>query len=226
MAGRNAPMKSSLHGITIALVLLVLGFSSFAAAQEKDGRLSKFLKETEHLDFTHPVFSRIMAKILTDRMLLKQKLERLYYFTRDPIPFANDASLKASEALAKLKALCYTKAMIYVSFCRKLGVPARCGRADFVIKADPRARVRGHAIAQVYFNRKWIFVDAVSNRDAWTWWDKKNAATFHAPAFALEKNVLIDKKYVSIKALKGFETNDVPQEWLDQMRKFLATGKW
>jgi hypothetical protein len=60
-----------------------------------------FLKETEHLDFNNPVFAEVLAKTATPDMPLSQKLEKLFYFTRDAITFAASASLKKRLHLAE-----------------------------------------------------------------------------------------------------------------------------
>lgn len=188
--------------------------------------LSEFLRETIHLDFSDRVFSETLAKIVTDGMSTEQKLKRLFYFTRDSIPFVSDASLTAFGALKKMKALCYTKAMIYVSFCRRLGVPAQLAGEKFVIKADPKERLHYHGIAKIRPLEKWIYLDTVSNRDAWNHWGIKNTLPFDPPEFSLEKNVTVDAKYYVDLAFVDYETHDVPEEWLKHMQKFIDTGHW
>jgi len=149
-----------------------------------------FLNETEHLDFSHPVFAEALSRIVNDDMSINEKLKRLFHFTRDSVAFYPDASLKASEALRKRKAICYTKAMIYVSFCRKLGVPAQIAGMQFAIKADPNPHVHSlHGIAKIYFNGKWLYIDTVSNRESWRLWNIPETAEFKPPEFSLERNV-------------------------------------
>jgi len=158
-------------------------------------------------------------------MPLAQKLEKLFYFTRDSIPFDAVGNLTASGALKKNKALCYTKAMIYVSFCRRLGIPAQLAYEEFIINTDPKRNVHGHGIAKIYFNEKWIYIDTVSNKDAWSWWDKEHADAFEAPVFSLEHNVLVDKGFISNLTLKDSETNDVPEFWLKDLEELRKKEK-
>jgi tetratricopeptide (TPR) repeat protein len=200
--------------------------SNMALAQEGGEDLSRYLEETEHLDFNHPAFTDTLAKVVTENMSREKKLKRLYYFTRDIITFVPSASLTASGALKEKKAICYTKAMIYVSLCRRLGVPANVAMVEFIIKAKPEKTISGHGIAKVFVNGKWIYIDTVSNKEAWSYWDKKNASSFETPVFSLEHNVLVDERFVSDLALKDFETNDVPQKWLKSLQNFLDTGKY
>jgi transglutaminase-like putative cysteine protease len=207
------------------LGIIFILFSLYGFTQQQED-LSEFLQETPHLDYSNPVFAEVLSKVVTEDMTLGQKLEKLFYFTRDSIPFASDASLTASGALKKMQALCYTKAMIYVSFCRRLGVPAQLAYERFIIKAAAKKYMSGHGIAKIYYNGKWIYIDTVSNKDAWSWWDKEHADAFELPVFSLEHNVLVDEKFISDLALEDSETNDVPEEWLKHMEKFLKTGKW
>ena len=190
------------------------------------GKQSEFLQETEHLDFNRPIFSEVMNRVTTEDMSLEQKLEALYYFTRDSIPFASDASLYASEALQKNLALCYTKSMIYVSFCRKLGVPARLCSQQFKIEEAPEYGVRTHGALKVYYGGKWIRMDVFQNKDSGTVARVVGSEWFQSPVFSLEHDVVVDSTYISDLTFIDHETNDVPQPWLDHMQKFLDTGHW
>jgi len=186
--------------------------------KKRDDNLSKFLEETKHIDFNHPIFTETLARVTTPDMSLEQKLEKLYYFTRDTIPFdPSTIALTASGALKEMKAICYTKAMIYVSFCRRLGIPANVALEEFVIKARSKKTSSGHGIAKIFYNGKWLYLDTVSNKEAWCWWDKKNAHLLEPPVFSLEHNVLVSERFVSNLVLKDFETNDVPEEWLKDL---------
>jgi transglutaminase-like putative cysteine protease len=183
-----------------------------------------FLKETLHLDFTHPVFSEVVSRLTYEDMSLEQKLESLFYFTRDSITFIPDASLYASEVLEKGKAICYTKAMVYVSFCRLLDVPANVAKAEFVFSDKPKPHL--HGIAKIYYKGRWLYIDTVSNRESWGYWDKDKARGFQAPLFSLERNIVVGQPFLKEVILGGYETNDVPEKWLDELKAFLETGSW
>lgn len=212
--------------VLLKVSLGVMLISLFIRAQVKKEGLALYLEETPHLDFNNQLFSEVLSNVVSEDMSLEQKLEKLFYFTRDSITFVPDASLKASEALKKRKAVCYTKAMIYVSFCRRLGVPASLALEEFVIKESSKQSVSAHGIARIFYNGKWIYIDTASNREAWTYWHKEGAAVFEAPKFSLEHNVVADEKFISRVAYKNFETNDVPQAWLDSLQNFQEKGKW
>jgi len=190
--------------------------------------LVEFLQETPHLDFNNSVFSETMAEITDERMTLNQKLEKLFYFTRDSIPFdVVDASLKASEALEKKKAMCYTKAMIYTCFCRKLRIPAMLAQEIFIIKADPKKRHHsgGHGIVKAFISGRWIYLDTVSNRDAWDHWSIPKFVQFTPPKFTTEKNVVVGPEYYEDLKLSDFETNDVPEKWLREIGEAIKIGQ-
>lgn len=219
---------------TLCFIFFISGLNQYARERKKpelltgskrtydynkgNDDLSKFLAETKHIDFNHPVFTETLARVTTPGMNLEQKLEKLFYFTRDTIPFdPSTIALTASGALKEMKAICYTKAMIYVSFCRRLGVPANVALEEFVIKARSKKISSGHGIAKIFYKGKWIYLDTVSNKGAWSWWDKKNAHLLEPPLFSLEHNVLVDERFVSNLVLRDFETNDVPEEWLKDL---------
>jgi len=207
----------------LVVLLIIVIFNKTSGRQN----LSEYLRETKHLDFQDHVFWKILGLITADSMSLDQKLEKLFYFTRDGLQFANSAHMKASDALREGKALCYTKAMIYISFCRRLGIPAKLAMIYFhIIEDAQKGRRYAHGIAKIYLNGRWIYVDTVSNRDAWNHWGIKETAAFEPPRFTGRGDVVVSSEYYDCINFKDYETNDVPQEWLDQMCTFLKTGKW
>ena len=120
------------------------------------------------------------------------------------------------------------KALAYVALARRLGVPARLALERFYIKAHlPDAYHHYHGIAAIRYNKRWIYLDTVSNDDAWkNVWTKGNPAPFKPPRFRLDGNVVIDPAYVSDLKFEDYDTNDVPAHWLDQMREYIRTNKW
>ena len=213
-----------IENLVLSIVLIIFLFSFCVSCKKR----SYYLQETPHLDYRHPIFSEVLNRIVSEDMSVEEKLEALFYFTRDEIPFVSDASLCASEALIKNKALCYTKAMIYTSLCRRLGVPARLAAQEFYIAGDlPEASHHYHGIAKIFFNRKWIYVDVVSNKDSWLGsWARNKSAPFESPQFSLRRDVVVDSAYVSDLKFIDYETNDVPERWLGDMQRFLETGRW
>ena len=176
------------------------------------------------MDFTHPLFSEVVDRITVKDMPLEQKLEILYYYTRDSLTFAPAVSLCASEALKKGEGICYNKAMVFVAFCRLLGVPAALAKAEFIFHDKPKSHL--HGIAKIFHKGRWIYIDTVSNRESWGYWDKAKAEAFRPPAFTLEHNVLVGNPFLKDVILGDYRTNDVPEDWLDSMKNFLETGKW
>lgn len=185
--------------------------------------LSEFLEETPHLDFSDPVFAQILSRVTTEEMTLPQKLEALFYFTRDSIPFAAAGDQTASGALRKGRALCYTKAMVLVAFSRKLGVPARLASQQWTIDGNPGSSPVSHGIAKVFFGGRWTYLDTVSNRDAWSSWDEENADAFRAPVFSLDRDVLVGERWISGVTIEDCDTNDVPPAWLEDLAELEAS---
>lgn len=177
----------------------------------------EFLRETEHLDFRHPIFTTVLRRVTSGNMSMGQILEELFYYVRDGIPF--DPSVcgrKASDYLIQNKAICHHKAMIFVCFCRLLEIPARVAEERFVIRENPKyPGPNAHGIANIFFNERWLYLDTVSNREAWRWWVTKGAESFEPPKFTLERNVIPDTTFISSITFTDFETNDVPRHWLD-----------
>ncbi len=183
-----------------------------------------YLRETIHLDYTHSIFSQVVDRLTSNSMPLEKKLEILYYFTRDSITFVPDASLYASEVVEKRKGICYTKAMVFVSFCRLLGFPAQVAKAEF--KFPHTSDTDLHGIAKMFYKGKWIYLDTVSNQEAWNYWDKNNAEAFKPPVFTLEEDVLVEEPFLEEVTLDNYQTNDVPEVWLKSLKIFKETGKW
>ena len=114
--------------------------------------------------------------------------------------------------------------MVFVAFCRLLGVPAQLAKAEYVFYNRPKTH--RHGIARIYYEGKWIYLDTVSNREAWVYWDKTNADAFQAPIFTLDQNVLVKKPFLKDVILGDYQTNDVPEPWLESMQVFQETGRW
>jgi hypothetical protein len=116
--------------------------------------------------------------------------------------------------------------MIYASYCRKLGVPARLCSQQFTIKEAPERGVRTHGALQVYYGGKWIAMDVFQNKSSGTVARIVGADRFQPPVFSLDRDVVVDSTYISDLKFIDHGTNDVPQPWLDHMQKFLDTGSW
>lgn len=178
----------------------------------------EFLGETEHLDFRHPIFTTVLRRVTSEAMSVGQKLEALFYIVRDGIPFDPSASgQRASDYLIQSKAICYHKAMIFVCFCRLLGIPARVAEEHFVIRENPKYpdQPNAHGIASIFFRGRWVYLDTVSNREAWRWWVTTGAESFEPPKFTLKKNAIVGSAFLSSITFTDFETNDVPLHWMD-----------
>ena len=204
------------------IIIILLCVTCLKKSQRNTAELEFFLQETEHLNFNDQAFTNFISGFLGKYMTLETKLEKLYYFARDSIVFDLEPSLYASDVLKKRKGLCYLKAMLFASFCRSLGVPARLAQEDFIVKANPDFGHR-YGIVKMFYNGRWIYVDTVSNPEAWyEWWEVPDTAAFEPPMFSLKQNVAVDTLYIENLYYTDFETNDVPKKWLDYLRSEMA----
>lgn len=214
-------MSGRISYALIIITVLIFGSCSMKSQQDEE-LLGLFLQETEHLNFNDPAFSDFMPNYLDNSMTPEEKLEKLYYFARDSIVFGLEPSIHASDVLKKREGLCYLKAMLYASFCRRLGVPARLSQSDFVVEANPDFGHR-HGVVKLYYDGRWIYLDTVSNPDAWyNWWEVPDTVAFRPPMFSLKENVAVDPLYITNLTYTDFETNDVPEKWLDYLKQALA----
>ena len=96
--------------------------------------MHNFLKETQFLDFSHPLFDVFVEKIDTT-VSDKEKAIQLYYWVRDGFlydPHHLDLrrnALKGSTILTKKRAWCVEKGIVLAAAARKLGIPSKLGYA-------------------------------------------------------------------------------------------------
>lgn len=94
-------------------------------------------------------------------------------------------------------------------------IPATVAEERFVVRENPQyPGPNDHGIANIFFNGRWLYIDTVSNREAWRWWVTKGAESFEPPKFTLERNVIPDAAFISSIMFIDFDTNDLPQHWL------------
>ncbi len=130
---------------------------------------SEYLKETEILDYNHPLFDAYLEQFekFTSK---KEKIIRFYEKVRDHFiydPYHLDLrpeALKASHVLTKNRAWCVEKSNVFAAGARRLGIPARMGYAIVrnhigVEKLEQylkRTEIVFHGYVEVYLNQKWV----------------------------------------------------------------------
>lgn len=94
------------------------------------------LRPTSYLDFDHPAVRAFVAQHTSEPSEPMARAAALFTAVRDGVrydPYAGDltpAGLSASAALAKGRAFCVPKAILYAATLRAVGIPARLGFAD------------------------------------------------------------------------------------------------
>jgi hypothetical protein len=79
-------------------------------------------------DYNHPAIRLKAEELTTDKIALIDKLESLFYFTRDDIRFGFPPKwdkVKASETLQYKMGYCSTKATLLLALCKAAGIPAQ-----------------------------------------------------------------------------------------------------
>lgn len=131
--------------------------------------MENFLKETFHLNYSHPVFDDFLGGL----ELSSDETERgvqLYYLVRDAFlydPFHLDLrpeALIASNLLSKRRAWCVEKAIVLAACARKSGIPSSLGYAIVVNhigtekleKYLQKKEIVFHGYVSLFLNGKWV----------------------------------------------------------------------
>lgn len=131
--------------------------------------MHNFLKETQFLDFSHPLFDVFVEKIDTT-VSDKEKAIQLYYLVRDGFlydPHHLDLrrnALKGSTILTKKRAWCVEKGIVLAAAARKLGIPSKLGYAivinhigsDRLEKYLHKKEIVFHGYVSLFINEKWV----------------------------------------------------------------------
>lgn len=139
--------------------------------------LSKFLQETDLIDFSNPGIQGVVAKIKSQAKDQNDEIELTklaYHFVRDEINHAMDdkkfldkkPNLKASEVFENNHAFCFGKSALLAAILRALKIP--CGFSDQLLMFDEAISDRKiiHTVNAVYLSsqKKWIRLDARGNK--------------------------------------------------------------
>jgi hypothetical protein len=133
-------------------------------------------------DHDHPLVQRTAKRLAEGRETDLAKLQALFQFVRDQVPFGFPARpsewdrVSASRVMELGRGYCNTKATLLVALCRAVGIPARVhfGRiqADIMWGIFPSTavsfmpRVVPHSWTEVYLDGAWKPIDAYINDKA------------------------------------------------------------
>lgn len=131
--------------------------------------MSTFLEETQSLNFNHPDLKQFLKEFNFGENSTENAKE-IYYKIRDHFlydPYHLDLTKKAlvaSEIIKKKRAWCVEKAIVMVTCCRAIGIPARFGFAivtnhigvEKLINYLQRNEIVFHGYVEVYLENKWI----------------------------------------------------------------------
>lgn len=194
--------------------------------------MSTFLEETQSLNFNHPDLKLFLNEFNFGENSTENAKE-IYYKIRDHFlydPYHLDLTKKAlvaSEIIQKKRAWCVEKALVMITCCRAIGIPARFGFAivtnhigvEKLINYLQRNEIVFHGYVEVFLENKWIKctpafdkrvcrLSGVSPLD----WDGKNDSMF--------QEFESEKKFMEYLHFYG-EFADIPFELMHQeMRNY------
>ncbi|WP_181152032.1 MULTISPECIES: transglutaminase family protein [unclassified Arthrobacter] len=137
--------------------------------------MDDLLVETQLYNYSHPSVSHFTTKALVSGSNAPENQARdLYYAVRDGISyevFGTDISqpgLRASSIVASRRGFCLHKSILYVTVCRRQGIPARLLAAtvqNHLSTPELEALVGGqtflHWYTEIQINGKWVKVTPV-----------------------------------------------------------------
>ncbi len=124
-------------------------------------------------DCDHPAVRQKAYELTHDKVTPLDRLESLFYFVRDGIPFGFPPvwnEVKASETLGYGLGYCNTKISLFLALCQNSGIPARahfglldlsCMRGVFPAYVFPfMPKAGGHAWLEVQLDGQWKPIDS------------------------------------------------------------------
>lgn len=131
--------------------------------------MQEFLDKNEVMNYASPVVKAFIEEHAKGETP-KEKAVALYYAVRDGIyydPFDirfEVSALQAEKILTKKRGHCVDKAVLYITLCRGVGIPARLGlarvrnhmgtaRLEAILKTDV---LNPHGYAEVFLDGRWV----------------------------------------------------------------------
>ena len=130
-------------------------------------------------DYDHPKIHVLANQLTSAKNAADEKVESLFYFVRDDIPFGFPPvwdAVRASETLGYKVGYCITKATLFHALCQAIGIPARIHAG--LIKTEVMhgilpnyafnflPKVGSHAWIEIKLNDRWQPIDTYINDHA------------------------------------------------------------
>lgn len=133
--------------------------------------MQAYVKETELLNYTHPMIRQLMQERKWDGLPAKEQILAIYNYVRDDILFGYNRAddIPASEVLQNGYGQCNTKGILFMALLRAVGVS--CRMHGFTIdKALQKGAMRGwyyrlspreivHSWVEVLYEGKWLNIE-------------------------------------------------------------------
>jgi transglutaminase-like putative cysteine protease len=132
---------------------------------------SDYLKETEVIDFSHPVVSAKIKEIEVASSDQEARARLAFEYARDQIRHSFDLqsrviSISASDAVEKKEGICFAKAHVLAALLRGLGIPAGFCYQRVTRKGTPESGFALHGLNALYLEtrKRWFRVDPRGNK--------------------------------------------------------------
>ncbi|MBL6448239.1 transglutaminase domain-containing protein [Fulvivirga sp. 29W222] len=135
--------------------------------------MKKYLERTPILDYDHALIQGLVAKRGWHNLEDEKKIESIYNFVRDEIPFGYniDDNISASSVLKDGYGQCNTKSNLFMALLRAVGIPNRI-HGFTIDKALQKGAITGvwyvlspknilHSWVEVYYKGNWYNLEGI-----------------------------------------------------------------
>ncbi|SDA50781.1 transglutaminase-like domain-containing protein [Methanobrevibacter millerae] len=132
--------------------------------------MNEFLSETPSIDYNNSIIQEKVQELKNCSSDDADYIKRSYIFVRDEIPHSWDigvdvVSKNASEALINKTGICWTKSCLLAALLRANQIPSGISYQLLTLAEDDSQGHMIHALNTVYFEGKWIRIDARRNNE-------------------------------------------------------------
>lgn len=141
--------------------------------------MEKYLNSTYFIDSDSDLVRNTAEKIIKDAIDQKEKVKKLFYWTRDKIKYdayslsSARRRYKASRIIQEKKGWCVQKAVLITALARSIDIPAKLHFADIRNHQIPNKlkEIIGtdiflyHGYAELYLDDKWVKLTPTFNKE-------------------------------------------------------------